>query len=70
MAIERLTIPVARKRANMTQEKLARLCGVSVSTISNWEKFKTEPSVSQAKRLADAVGLDYNEIIFLPETTV
>jgi transcriptional regulator with XRE-family HTH domain len=70
MAIEKVTIPVARKRKNMTQENLAEYCGVSVATVSNWENFRTEITVSQARKVAEAVGLHYDEIIFLPEDTV
>ena len=70
MAIERVTIPVARKLKNITQDDLAKHCGVSVSTVSNWENFRTEPTVGQAKKIAECVGLNYDEIVFLPEDTV
>lgn len=66
MAIDIIPLPVARKLANLTQKELAELCGVSESTVINWEKYRTEPSVSQAQRIADACGRKYDEIKFLP----
>ena len=65
MAIEKVTLPVARKIANLTQKELADACDVSESTISNWEKGKTEPTVSQAMKAAEVCGRRYDEIIFL-----
>lgn len=70
MAIEKITLPAARKMANLTQKELAFACGVSESTISNWEKGRTEPTVSQWKKAAEVCGLHYDDIIFLPSTTV
>ena len=66
----RITLPAARKNVNMTQKDLANACGVSESTVSNWEKGKTEPSVSQAKKIGEVVGIHYDNIIFLTQNTV
>lgn len=63
-------MPVARKLANLSQKEAADICGVSESTFANWEKFKTEPTVSQAYDFAHACGLDIDDILFLPEVTV
>ena len=70
MAINAVPIHIARKMANLTQEDLAKRCGVSESTVRSWEKHRTEPSVAQAKMIAAACGRTYDEIIFLPEDTV
>ena len=70
MAIEKVTLPVARKMANLTQKELGKLCGVSESTVYNWEKYKSEPSVSQAMKISESCGLNYDDIIFLPSNTV
>lgn len=66
----KITLPAARKNANMTQRDLANACEVSESTVSNWEKGKTEPTVSQAKKIGELVGIHYDNIIFLHRTTV
>lgn len=70
MAIEKVTLPVARKIANMTQKDLANALNVSESTILKWEKGRTEPTVSQAIAIGKAVGIPYDNIIFLPRNTV
>lgn len=70
MVLEKVTLPVARKIADLTQKELAAICHVSESTVINWEKGRTEPTVSQALQIAKAVGLPYDRIIFLPQNTV
>ena len=61
----KVTLPAARKNANLTQKQLAVLCGVSETTVYNWEKGKTEPSVSQAQKIGEVCGIPYDNIIFL-----
>ena len=70
MAIERVTLPVARKIADMTQKELAIACEVSESTVINWEKGRSEPTVSQARKISDATGVPLDNIIFLPQSAV
>lgn len=70
MAIEKVTLPVARKIANMTQEGLASALGVSQSTVANWEKGKTEPTVTQAQKIGEVTGVPVDCIIFLRSDTV
>ena len=70
MAIEKVTLPVARKIANLTQKQLAVAVGVSESTVINWEKGRSEPTVSQAILVGEATGIPYDSIIFLPSNTV
>ncbi len=70
MVFEKVTLPVARKIKGITQKKLAEMCGVSESTVLNWEKGRSEPTVSQAKKISSACGIHYDNIIFLPNNTV
>lgn len=70
MAIEKVTLPVARKIAGMTQNDLAKAIGVSESTILNWEKGRREPTISQAVAIGNAVGIPSDNIIFLTTNTV
>lgn len=70
MTIDKVTLPVARKIACMSQKKLAVAVGVSESTVINWEKGRSEPTVNQAKRISEVVGLPLDSIIFLPTVTV
>ena len=70
MAIEKVTLPIARKIVNMTQKELAKACNVSESTVINWEKGRTEPTVSQAFRISEITGIPLDSIIFLVKNTV
>lgn len=70
MAIEKVTLPVARKIAQMTQKELGSAVGVSESTVLNWEKGRSEPTVNQAQRISDITGIPLDCIIFLPTNTV
>lgn len=70
MAIEKVTLPVARKIAGMTQRDLANAIHVSESTILKWEKGRGEPPISKAIAIGKAVGIPYDNIIFLPQNTV
>ena len=68
--VDKITLPAARKNVGMTQKDLAIACGVSESTVCNWEKGRTEPTVSQARKIGEVVGRHYDYIIFLPNSTV
>ena len=70
MAIEKVTLPVARKIANLTQKSLGNAVGVSESTVINWEKGRSEPTVSQAHKISEVTGIPLDGIIFLPPSTV
>lgn len=69
MAIEKITIPAARKMAGLTQKELGIRCGVSEFTVANWEKGRTEPTITQAKAIGEATGINYDDILFLPRVT-
>lgn len=66
--IERLkiTLPAARVNAGMNQREMAEFLGVDVSTITNWEKGKTEPSTSQLRKISEVSGIPM-DYIFVPE---
>ena len=70
MAIDKVTLPVARKIAGMTQKELASVMEVSESTVINWEKGRSEPTVRQAQRISEITGIPLDSIIFLQSTTV
>lgn len=70
MMLSKVTLPVARKIANLTQKELAKALDVSESTVANWEKGKSEPSVGQAIKIGEVTGIPYDKIIFLPKNTV
>ena len=70
MAIEKITLIAARKMAGLTQAELAKACGVSDGTVSRWEKGIKDPTITQAKKIGEVCGVDYDDIIFLPRVTI
>ena len=70
MAIEKITMVAARKMAGLTQQEMARACGVSVGTVTRWEKGIKDPTISQAKKIGEVCGVHYDDIIFLPKVTI
>ena len=59
--IEMKRLVALRKRAKITQEKLARFMGVSRATIGHWETGKVEPDINALIRLSSYFGvtIDY-----------
>ena len=70
VAIEKITMIAARKMAGLTQQEMAQACGVSVGTVTRWEKGLKEPTISQAKKIGEVCGVHYDDIIFLPKVTI
>jgi len=70
VAIEKITLIAARKMAGLTQAELAKACGVSDGTVSRWEKGIKDPTITQAKKIGEVCGVDYDDIIFLPRVTI
>ena len=70
MVYEKVTLPVARKIVGMTQIDLAKAVNVSESTVINWEKGRSEPTVGQALQIAEAVNRPLDSIIFLHKSAV
>jgi len=56
--------PVAewRKHRGMTQAVLAEIVGVSQAAVATIEKGKRAPSVSLLRKLADALGVDLDDL--------
>lgn len=55
----------ARVNAEMTQEAAAKRIGVATATLQNWESGKSEPTISQARKLAETYSIPLDTIIFL-----
>jgi DNA-binding XRE family transcriptional regulator len=70
LVYEKVTLPVARKIAKLTQKELGSMVGVSESTVINWEKGRTEPTVTQAQQISEVVGRPLDCIIFLDQNAV
>lgn len=62
-----VTLKSARVNKNLTQVEAAKLIGVTVDTLSNYERGKSYPDVPIIQRMEDVYGVSYSDIIFLPK---
>ena len=61
----KISLAAARENAEMTQEDVAKEMHVSKNTVVNWEKGKSEPTISQSRELSKLYNMPL-EYIFLP----
>lgn len=61
-----ITLKSARVNKGLTQVKAAELIGITVDTLSNYERGKSFPDVPIIKRIEEVYGVPYNDLIFLP----
>lgn len=62
----KIYLAAARVNAGMNQREFANYMGVDVSTVTNWEKGKTEPNASQLRKISEVSGIPM-DFIFVPE---
>lgn len=60
------TLKTARELRGLKQSEAAEKIGVSVDTLSNYERGKSYPDIPTLRRIEEVYGLSYNELIFLP----
>ena len=58
-----------RESKGISQNELSRLSGVSAQVIDRFERGNDHPGFKNAKKLADALGLDPKELIAQPVVT-
>lgn len=64
---KKFTLKALRVNNNWTRAEAAKLYGVSVDTIVNYEAYKTFPDVPTLERILKVTGMSYDDIIFLPK---
>ena len=65
MAKVNISLKAARVNAKMTQKEWAEALNVTVDTVLNWENGKSEPKISQAKKMSELSGIPM-DFIFVP----
>lgn len=65
-----ITLKSARVNKNLTQAKAAELIGVTVDTLSNYERGKSYPDVPVIQKMEEVYEVSYSDLIFLPKITV
>jgi len=53
-----------REQSKMTQEELAETLSVTRQAVSNWECGKTQPDIETLHKIADALGVTVEELIY------
>lgn len=61
-----ISLEAARVNAKLTQVELAEELGVSPTTVCNWETGKSEPTLSQLRKISTLSGIPM-DFIFVPE---
>lgn len=62
----RFTLKTAREMKGYTQEKAAKLIGISPDTLGNYERGKSYPDIPVLRKIEMVYGVPYNQLIFLP----
>ena len=62
----KMTLRMTRELLGYTQEKAAKLIGVSTDTLGNYERGKRSPDIPVLRKIEEVYGIPYDRIIFLP----
>lgn len=60
----KLSLRALRNNKKLTQEKAAKLIGIGVDTLSNYERGLTYPDIPILKKIEQVYGVNYNDIDF------
>lgn len=60
------TLKTAREAKNLSQKDAAQKIGVSVDTLSNYERGKSYPDVPVIRKIEETYNIPYDRLIFLP----
>ncbi len=66
IAKSRLPLKAAREMRGYTQETAAKLIGVSVDTLGNYERGKSYPDIPVLRKIEEVYGVPYDRLLFLP----
>ena len=66
---ESLTLMEWRRARNVSQEKMAELCGVHVNTYRRWENSPGQLRINQVLKIADFLKISLDDIILSTNTT-
>lgn len=62
----RMTLKNARELRGLKQYQAAKILGISVDTLSNYERGKSYPDIPVLRKIEKLYGIKYAQIIFLP----
>lgn len=59
-----ITLKAARVNKNLTQDEAAKLLGISVFTLINYENGKSYPNIQRLRKIEELYGVGYADLIF------
>ena len=62
----RVSLKTARELNGYKQTEAAKLIGVSVDTLGNYERGKSYPDIPVLRKIEEIYGVPYDRLIFLP----
>lgn len=62
-----ITLKSARVNKGLTQVEAANRIGITVDTLSNYERGKSFPDVLVIKKIEEVYEVSYNNLIFLTD---
>lgn len=62
----RVSLKTARELNGYKQTEAAKLIGVSVDTLGNYERGKSYPDIPVLRKIEEVYGVPYDRLIFLP----
>lgn len=60
------TLKTARERMGLRQIEAAKLIGVSVDTLGNYERGKSYPDIPILRKIEEVYDIPYSRLIFSP----
>lgn len=62
-----MTLKAARVNVGLSQKDASKALGVSERTLWSWENGKTAPTTKVITEIEKLYGVNYSELIFLPQ---
>lgn len=70
MRVQQMTLRAARVNAGYGQSQAAKILHITPKTLSYWENGKSFPTVDKVKEICELYKVSYDDIIFLPKTSL
>ena len=62
----KFTLKTIREMRGLSQIDTAKAIGISVDTLSNYERGKSYPDIPVLRKIEKTYNIKYNQLIFLP----
>ena len=64
--MSKYTLKTARELNGLKQKDAAKLLGISVDTLRNYERGKSYPDIPILRKIEEVYDIPYSRLIFLP----